>query len=490
MVKPREFFISYAREDEQIATALAQTLRQIDDTFVVVNMDKVSLQSGINFREQLESKLQRSEVLFVVYTETTKPSFSYTGWEVGYFEGVHREDKSRIISLYLSSPPPTTHDLQGIALNITNEDLRVDTRLFESRLSAEVNKAHPMVRFMDDKRLELAVVRKDAGLPACRDVDTVQCVRDMLLSIFHYRKTAPDTTIKPQKQITIRTDLSAFQASYGDLPPDAELIPVGSGTPMSVFGLQERPITWADFCKASTDHELGPSWVQAIRSVVQSSFPNQINVDNSQIVLSPDNHIYRLILTMSTTYFNGRKEINLYLVESLKRADYGDPTTTRLLKGLALACRFRFMFLEQDSRFYAKNLQLMSPEQVRIAARDMLTELNLLHRDAREAGLHEPSVWAALVSWDLLLKMGREWHPRDLRVRAVCAEILALSKGQPVEELRKQLVDVIDELENIFRPLNTQLIVQMAAGLQRLVSTPDSRMAHRESGMVESVKQG
>jgi hypothetical protein len=86
--------------------------------------------------------------------------------------------------------------------------------------------------------------------------------------------------------------------------------------------------------------------------------------------------------------------------------------------------------------------------------------------------------------------MGREWHPRDLRVRAVCAEILALSKGQPVEELRKQLVDVIDELENIFRPLNTQLIVQMAAGLQRLVSTPDSRMAHRESGMVESVKQG
>jgi hypothetical protein len=66
------------------------------------------------------------------------------------------------------------------------------------------------------------------------------------------------------------------------------------------------------------------------------------NVDNSQIVLSPDNHVYRLILTTSTTYFNGKMDVNIYIVEALTRPDQDDLTTTRLLKGLELASRFRF----------------------------------------------------------------------------------------------------------------------------------------------------
>ena len=87
--------------------------------------------------------------------------------------------------------------------------------------------------------------------------------------------------------------------------------------------------------------------MQAIRTVISSSFPHQINVDNSQIVLSPDNHVYRLILTTSTTYLNGKMDVNIYIVEALTRPDHGDLTTTRLLKGLELASRFRFMFLEK-----------------------------------------------------------------------------------------------------------------------------------------------
>ena len=190
MIK-KEFFISYAHEDEQIAAALARALRQIDDTFVVVNMDKVSLASGFSFRQQLEQQLQRSEVLFVVYTHTPKHSFSYTGWEVGYFEGVHRSENSSIISLYLSNPPDTTSDRQGIALSITPEDLRLATPMFEEHLTTAITKTHPMVTFMDAKRFELAQLRQKEGLPPSKDIDTTQCVRDMLLSIFQYPEVRP-----------------------------------------------------------------------------------------------------------------------------------------------------------------------------------------------------------------------------------------------------------------------------------------------------------
>jgi hypothetical protein len=462
MIK-KEFFISYAHEDEQIAAALARALRQIDDTFVVVNLDKVSLVSGINFRQQL------------VYTHTPKHSFSYTGWEVGYFEGVHRSENSSIISLYLSNPPDTTSDRQGISLSITPEDLRLPTSAFESHLASTITKTHPMVAFMDAKRFELAQVRQKEGLPPSKDIDTTQCVRDMLLSIFQYRKCAPDTTLKPQKQITIKTELAALEAAQGDLPPNAELVPVGVGGTMSVFGLLERPITWADFCKTVAAQQLGPSWVEAIRTVIRSSFPQQINVDNSQIVLSPDNHVYRLILTTSTTYFNGKMEVNLYIVEALTREDHGDLITTRLLKGLELASRFRFMFLEKDSRFYAMNLQMMPEDRVPAAARDLVTELNLLQRDAREAGLQEPAVWGGLVPWDLLLKMGKEWRPREQRVRAICRDLIA--DKQHDEALRVQLVEEIQNLENAIGPLNKELIIQMADRLQALVRMSDAEGA-------------
>jgi hypothetical protein len=213
--------------------------------------------------------------------------------------------------------------------------------------------------------------------------------------------------------------------------------------------------------------------VQAILAVIESASPNQINVDNSQIVLSPDDHIYRLILTTSTTYFNGRMEVNLYLVEALRRPDHGDATTTYLLKGLELASRFRFLFLERDSPFYARNLNMLHLEEVRDAVRDMVTELNLLHRDAREAGLHEPAVWGGLVDWTLLEKMSAEWRPRDERVRALCGKLLLAKTGE-IGDIRSQLVDAIQELENGIRPLNRDLIIQLATRLREIVQANDA----------------
>ena len=281
--------------------------------------------------------------------------------------------------------------------------------------------------------------------------------------------------MKPQKQITIKTEFAALEAAEGDLPPDAELVPVGVGGTMNVFGLLERPITWANFCKVAATQQLGPSWMQAIRTVISSSFPHQINVDNSQIVLSPDNHVYRLILTTSTTYFNGKMDVNIYIVEALTRPDHGDLTTTRLLKGLELASRFRFMFLERDSRFYAMNLQLMPEERIHAAARDLVMELNLLQRDAREAGLHEPNVWGGLVRWDLLVRMGKEWQPREQRVRAICRDLIA--DKQYNEALRTQLVEAIQDLEIAIGPLNRDLIIQMADRLQALVRMSDAEVS-------------
>lgn len=90
------------------------------------------------------------------------------------------------------------------------------------------------------------------------------------------------------------------------------------------------------------------TWVDAITSVVNSALQSQLDVDNSQLLVSHDEkHAYRVILTTGTKYYNGVREFNLYFVEYLKRPDFGDQDTTLLFKGLELLCRFRSLFLSK-----------------------------------------------------------------------------------------------------------------------------------------------
>jgi hypothetical protein len=87
---------------------------------------------------------------------------------------------------------------------------------------------------------------------------------------------------------------------------------------------------------------------------------------------------------------------NLYFVQVLQRSDRGDEDTTYLLKGLELICRFRFAFLEPSSDFLGENISLIHPDQLPNFAMKLLKELNLLHRDAQEAGLDRPGMWAKM----------------------------------------------------------------------------------------------
>src|SRR5262245_7155128 len=128
--KPRilRIFISYAHEDAKIAIAVSNALHTaLGDTFADVFLDTVSLVAGLEFKTQIEERLDDTDIFIIVYTGLEKPSHSYTGWEVGYFRGVQRRSKSdldierRIVPLYLYTPPATASSMQGIAFDITRE---------------------------------------------------------------------------------------------------------------------------------------------------------------------------------------------------------------------------------------------------------------------------------------------------------------------------------------------------------------------------------
>jgi hypothetical protein len=93
--------------------------------------------------------------------------------------------------------------------------------------------------------------------------------------------------------------------------------------------------------------------------------------------------------------------------------------------------------------------------------------LNLLKRDALEAGLDKANVWAGFVDWPRLSKLSDVWRPLESRIREVLPQIRS-AEPEALERSRDVLVTVIQELETTMRPLNTEVICEMADKLKSL----------------------
>lgn len=469
-------FISYAREDEKIAIAVSNAVQIALGPSAEVFID-TGLRFGLDFKEEIKKKLDATDVLIVISCNTLKPAYGFTGMELGYFiHAMERESdhrfRRRIVPVYLEKPPDVLAEDEGVNIGISRDMLSATFEEYEANLSIDYD--HPMVKFLREFQALVDQYREQGGLlripVSPEQKDLLGLVRRMQLAIFSHLKSTPESTLKPQKQVTIRTSDSSLQESGGDLPPDAVLVPVGNGNPMSIFGLPSVEMTWAEFNTKTASAKFKDSWMDSISSVVTSSLQSQLDVDNSQILVSYDEkHAYRVILTTGTRYFNGIREFNLYFVEYLKRGDYGDRSTTVIFKGLELLCRFRSLFLERNSEFSSLSFQTANPRFVRSLARSMERELNLFRRDAVEAGLDRASVWAEFVDWSHLLKMTEIWRPLEARIRIALTQIRVVP-DDCLETCRSSLVTAIKELECSMYAINAEAIQEMTDKLKKFIS--------------------
>jgi hypothetical protein len=415
-------FISYASEDYPIADAIRKRLNLALGDVSEINIDKRFLQPGIPFKQQIQSKLKITDVFMIVFTgDVEKESHGYTGWEVGYFDHIREGSPDKMkVALYVHQPPALTAEDQGIGMGISRDKLLLSEKQFERDLTVTADDPVCQLLVKWQKSIDQITQASGLGILSRRpEQDPVACVRGMKTDIFAYLKTTIEDTQKPQKQITIRATGAALANTDGNLPGDALITPVGAGGSLAIFGLSDtEPITWERFLQKISENNYRDSWREAITSVIMSSYPDHINVDNSQIIVSSDlTKAYRVILTTVVKYYNDIYDFNVYFVDALQRSDYGDSSTTLLLKGLELVCRFRFMFLEDTSLFSGGVIMLTPPERIPDLASKLLKELNLLRKDSRDAGLDDPAKWRNFVSWDDLLEMSREYRPREQEIR-------------------------------------------------------------------------
>ena len=433
------------------------------------------------FQAQIETKLQQTNVFIIVYTGAEKRSHGYTGWEVGFFDHIMRTDPAnrKKISLYLFGPPAVTASEQGVPLGLTREQLKGTLEQFEAQLAVVPDE--PLCKEIEDWQQLVAANIERAGFPRPHrrpEQEPAKCVSYLKLAIFQYLKSTVETVVKPQKQITIRVKSSALERSSDSLPPEAEIRPLAGatiGASMDIFGLSDEPITWQQFLELTANQPFADSWRDAITSVVLSAFPDRVDVDNSQVILTSDGRTgYRVILTTATKFYNDYREYNLYFVETLQRPDYGDQDTTHLLKGLEIVCRFRSIFLEDASDFLGNNISLTVPARLPDTANRLLRELNMMHRDVQEAGLDKPGIWTKYVKFEHFRTIADAYRPCESKLRVLIPKIMA-AKGQPVllEPLRLEMSELLTAMQTVVRPENALLLREMAARLNEIVERQD-----------------
>ena len=475
------FFISYAREDRKIADAVHTMIKKAMGPSADVFMDE-ALTFGVPFEDEIKKKLDKTNVLVVVHSGILKPAFAFPGLELGYF--IHSMDNDtrddfprRIVPIYSGSPPDSVKGYDGVDIGISRETLNLTPERYAETLKT-IDWKHSAVKFLRQLQGLIDQFREKHGLDLIsqteEQTDLPARVRQLLRDIFGHLKTTvdPESNLKPQLQITLKTTDGALGTVGNEsLPDDARLVGFGAGKALSIFGVQSDEITWGNFKQLTAQNKFHDSWIDALTTVVISSIRNQPAVDNSQIIMSHNaNFTYRVILTTGIRYFNGNREFNLYFIEYLRREEYGDPKTTSLIKGLDLACRFRSLFLEQNSKFSSMgaNLTMADPNKSFASMEftaSMERELNLLHRDALEARLDDPAVWLGLVDSKVLLESSNAWLPLEARVREVLRKIRQAGPAA-VQKSRDELVAVLQDVETAMRPLNSAVIAEMADRLK------------------------
>lgn len=471
-------FLSYSHGDEEILKAVYECLQDtLDRGLTNIIWDGKDFQAGAALRDEIKTKLDETDVLIPIYSGRMKNSFSFPGFEWGYFEGAGLRNRPvaeidhRIVPICVRDAPPADGRLIYIGLELSEDSLRGDV---ESYLGARnINADHIMVQRIRGLQRVISEIRRRLRIRDIPHPDPEPVVRETYKKIFNALRKQKELVVLPQRQLRIRTSDDSLKAINfnEDLPMDAILEPFGSEPAFTLFGIASKEMKWSDFCANTVNSVHAHWWRDALALVVMSSLPRQIHVDNSQIIMGNDDKMYRVVLTESTLFYDGRRHFLLSFVEIVPRKDYGDKDTTTLLKAMDLVLRYRFLFLEQSSPYSPEIFALLTQDDVAKAVGDLITELNWIRRDGRLYALYDPRTWTTITDFARVDAMIRAWRPLAEQIRLASAKIkLASREAGPLTDLQNEFVTILGQTREAIRSHNCRLIEEIAGKLKALAS--------------------
>jgi TIR domain len=391
-------FISYAREDAALATALQDELLRVFPFGVDVIVDTRSIKPGDDFRIVLDKKLDSSDILLILFTDQPKASHSYTGYEVGYFS--RSRAQNRFITKEIERPiipfcigrqfPDTAEYMEGV--EIDPDDV---FKLSENPASFRASRAIPLG---DDNVVLKLLIRIGEIVTSVTGLGADQAalrsnIRDsaqrLYQSIFTYLQSRIYSEGFPERKIILRPGQFLPGTNEDGILSNATIELVGRS--FELFGVLDtatRIFTWPEFVSHIHPGELVSVWNEGIRHLAVAALKGDYS-DNYHVVSSPKrDKAFRMFVSRVVKYYSGQTEIHIYIVEMITKS-YGDEETTRLLQAISVGLKFRFLVLEKESPFTCENLSYPTVK-MRPTITEFLSQMELILKEARDARLDDP----------------------------------------------------------------------------------------------------
>jgi hypothetical protein len=399
-----EVFISYAKEDASLVRDITDELKRPFSYLLNFFVDNRSIEDGDEWRKTINDRLESADILLIVSTGHKRESHDFPGFELGYFSRSIKERpnsagiKRQIIPLIIGGKPPTAIlDIQGI---IIEADRIYSFDVAPGNLSNENSLQNmPLDNPFTKLLLHLGnIVTRMPESPLNReDLDDLnrkisECAPRLYQKVFSYLRGRVFSEVLPERKLVVWTGLPP-------LPADGEAVLAQStieflGQSFEVFGLPERPpiLTWSAFLSSITAPEVAAQWKEGIRTLVSAALSG-MPTDNYYFVSSPKAaRSFRLFVSLARTYYSGQRAVHIYIVELAPAKDYGDAKTTKLMKAISIAMRYRSLFLESDSPFSPEIMGFVLAEDFRQRVTELWTELQRILTEARQAELDDPEL--------------------------------------------------------------------------------------------------
>ncbi|NEJ03092.1 toll/interleukin-1 receptor domain-containing protein [Rhizobium ruizarguesonis] len=483
--KALNIFLSYAHEDQAIADAIANKLREAFFNTVEITMMS-EFPSGLGWRELIDNAIEKTDVLIAIASGRLKPGHSFMGYEIGSFHFSTRgkpfmalapNNRRRIIPFaVLDRTPAVVDEFEGISIDPNSlHDLRFDSSNVESSIQSlsrdgSDEATAKVFKFMADiQDMVTEAVGNDA--PFVRMKDRVQQLHKLSYELAGLLLSGISNRVRdekiPRSKLMIRI-----------IPNEKEVDVLANATVetqgpcQDSFGITSdtQNLDWKGFLKFASGPDVAYEWDMSFRQLITDASKNNI-IENNTIISYDGTNLFRLFVAKLTTFYSGKTEFTIYIIPLLRPADYGDKQTTALLRALQVSLGYRFMFLESMSEFSPAIMTAASLETFQTKVSKMRRSLNVLLQVSKEAKLDDPSIILSILGLDSVNDVPELYRLWDTQKAALYEAAKQVLSEQPVSEERKaHFIRQLRIFSDHTRDMNKRYTTCVMEALQKIVS--------------------
>ncbi|WP_029586689.1 toll/interleukin-1 receptor domain-containing protein [Bradyrhizobium sp. URHD0069] len=482
-------FLSYAHEDQAIADTIASTLRKaFYDTFDITMMSEFPV--GLNWRRLIDDSIESTDIMIAIVTGRLKPGHSFTGYEIGSFStsmrfkpnmGIAPKLARRMIPFaVLDKTPAAINDFEGIdiepkALHAVWFDAGNAPREIEKlSLDGSDTATEGVIKFLSDIQdiISEALPKKEAKLSHSRE--RIDFFNSLALSLC--QKLFSDISNRERSVVIPKSKLIIRVQPGIRLKRDA-LTTVSvqtQGSCRDSFGIDQddQVYDWESFLKFASSEDVAYAWNEAFRSLLASLNTTDF-VENNTILSYDRKRTFRLFVARLITLYSGIREYHVYVIPLLKPKDYGDPSTTLLLKALQVSLGYRFMFLEGSSDFSPDIIRATKLTDLQSRVSAMRNSLNMLLQIADDGGLNDPEAVVAILGVEGIEEVFEMWDKEKKSLYMAAGKILV----EPVDAgVKAAFVAQLSSFCDHTRDLNQRYTSRVMDALQQRIG--EDRQMH------------